>query len=72
MRKDTKQKQVKSKKSSNKNKLPVHLEHINKMAAGIDIGAQSHFVAVPEGCDEVCVQEFPSFTTDLFALADWL
>lgn len=68
MHKDTKQKQHKSKKS----KLPPHLEHINKMAAGIDIGSKSHFVAVPEGCDEVCVREFPSFTTDLFALADWL
>ena len=68
MHKDTKQKQYKSKKI----KLPRHLEHINKMAAGIDIGSKSHFVAVPEGCDEVCVREFPSFTTDLFALADWL
>lgn len=72
MRKYTKQKQQKSKKSANKNKLPAHLEHINKMAAGIDIGSKSHFVAVPEGCDDVCVREFPSFTTDLFSLADWL
>jgi transposase len=68
MCKDTKQKQYKSKKF----KLPAHLEHINKMAAGIDIGSKSHFVAVPEGCDDICVREFPSFTTDLFALADWL
>ena len=52
--------------------LPKHLEHINKMAAGIDIGSQSHFVAVPEGCAEVCVREFKSFTTDLCELADWL
>lgn len=72
MCKDTKQKQSKSKKSSNRNKLPAHLEHINKLAAGIDIGSKSHFVAVPEGCDEICVREFSSFTTDLFILADWL
>lgn len=45
---------------------------MNKMAAGIDIGSQSHFVAVPEGCTDVCVREFKSFTTDLSELADWL
>lgn len=38
----------------------------------IDIGSKSHFVAVPEGWDDDCVREFPSYTTDLFALADWL
>ena len=53
-------------------KWPKHLAHINKMAAGIDIGSRSHFVAVPEGCAEVCVREFESFTPDLMALADWL
>jgi transposase len=69
MRKDT-QKQYKSKKKEVK--LPKHLEHINRMAAGIDIGSKSHFVAIPEGCDDVCVREFKSFTTDLFELANWL
>jgi transposase len=52
--------------------LPKHLEHINQMAAGIDIGSRSHFVAVPEGCTEHCVREFKSFTTDLLELAEWL
>lgn len=70
MRKDTKEKQYKSKQK--KIDLPQHLQHINKMAAGIDIGSNSHFVSVPEGCDEVCVREFKSFTVDLIALADWL
>jgi transposase len=69
MSKDTQIKHSKSKKTS---KLPKHLAHINKMAAGIDIGSKSHFVAVPEGTTEKCVQEFQSFTTDLHALADWL
>lgn len=69
MRKDTQKKQYKSKRKSN---LPKHLEHINKMAAGIDVGSKSHYVAVPEGCDEVSVQEFKSFTSDLNELADWL
>ena len=72
MSKDTKLKRPKSKKITNRTKLPLHLQHINKMAAGIDIGSKSHFVAVPEGCDEVCVREFKSFTSDLIELADWL
>jgi transposase len=72
MKKDTKQKYSKSKKKVFKRGLPNHLKHINKMAAGIDIGSRSHFVAVPEGCTEVCVREFKSFTDDLIALADWL
>ena len=41
-------------------------------AAGIDIGSASHFVAVPPDRDEEPVREFPSFTADLNALADWL
>lgn len=62
----------KKKRSKNQSKLPKHLEHINKLAAGIDIGSRSHWVAVPEGCDEVCVREFKSFTADLNELALWL
>ena len=41
-------------------------------AAGIDIGSASHFVAVPPDRDDEPVREFPSFTSDLNALADWL
>ena len=52
--------------------VPKHLEHINLFAAGIDIGATSHFVAVPEGSSETTVREFRTFTSDLYALADWL
>ncbi len=52
--------------------LPKHLEHINRWAAGIDIGATSHFVAIPEGREEVTVREFKSFTPDLHRLAGWL
>jgi transposase len=74
MNKYTQKKACKSKKKAvlDKVKLPKHLEHINKMAAGIDVGSKSHFVAVPEGCDEVCVREFKSFTADLYELANWL
>jgi transposase len=46
------------------------LTHPN--AAGIDIGAASHFVAVPPDRDDEPVREFPSFTQDLNRLADWL
>ncbi len=70
MKEDT-QKTLTSSKS--KKKTPQkYLEYVNPYAAGIDVGATSHFVAVPEGCDEKTVREFKSFTTDLYALADWL
>lgn len=46
------------------------LTHPN--AAGIDIGAASHFVAVPPDRDDEPVREFSSFTVDLNRLADWL
>ena len=49
---------------------PMTIEHPN--AAGIDIGCASHFVAVPPDRDDEPVREFPSFTADLNALADWL
>jgi len=74
MHKDTQSKQRKSKKTNRKHqvKLPKRLEHINKMAAGIDVGSKSHFVAVPEECNETSIREFNSFTRDLDALANWL
>ena len=52
--------------------LPKNLQHINVHAAGIDIGSRSHFVAVPEGIDEMPVREFSSFTGDLEKMAAWL
>jgi transposase len=41
-------------------------------AAGIDIGATEIFVAVPADRAEENVRSFPTFTQDLYALADWL
>jgi transposase len=52
--------------------LPKELQHVNLNAGGIDIGSESHLVAVPEGRDEVSVREFGAFTTDLQAMANWL
>jgi transposase len=48
------------------------LQCIKPNAAGIDIGSKSHFVAVPQGRDEVSVKEFKFFTQDLYHLSDWL
>ena len=48
------------------------LEQINRNAAGIDIGAEEVYVAVPPDRDEESVRTFPTFTADLQRLADWL
>lgn len=47
---------------------------INTNAAGIDIGSEVHYVAVPAGRDKKGedVQHFGAFTSDLHALANWL
>jgi len=50
----------------------VNLVITHPNAAGIDIGSAAHFVAVPPDRDDEPVREFPSFTEDLFAIADWL
>jgi transposase len=41
-------------------------------AAGIDVGASSHWVAVPRYAAEDPVREFGAMTDDLNAMADWL
>jgi len=45
---------------------------INPDTAGIDIGASSHFIAVPEGRDTKIVREFGCFTVDIEAMIRWL
>ena len=45
---------------------------ININAAGIDIGSEEHWVAVPPDRDEQPVRKFGCFTADLLALAEWL
>ena len=49
-------------------KLPV----LRPDAAGVDIGAEEIFVAVPADQDSEPVRRFATFTADLNALADWL
>ena len=41
-------------------------------AAGIDVGASSHWVAVPRHATDEPVREFGAMTGDLNAMADWL
>jgi transposase len=48
------------------------LEIVHRDAAGIDVGNQSHFAAVPAGRDEQPVREFGSWTADLHRMAAWL
>jgi hypothetical protein len=50
------------------------LEQINLNAAGIDIGAEEHYVAVPNGRDSEGedVRHFHTFTADLLTRAEWL
>ena len=52
--------------------LPPQLAAVNLHAAGIDIGAEAHFVAVPPSDDPQPVRSFGACTADLEALAAWL
>lgn len=48
------------------------LEVMHPDGAGIDVGNQSHFVAVPGDRDSQPVREFGCWTTDLVKMAQWL
>lgn len=54
--------------------MPPQWDHIHLHAAGIDVGSEEHYVAVPPGRDPegVDVRRFGAFTADLHALAGWL
>ncbi len=45
---------------------------MHRNAAGIDVGADSHWVAVPCDRDEQPGRRFGAFTADRYALAEWL
>jgi transposase len=45
---------------------------VNPNAGGIDVGNESHFVAVPPDRDASPVQEFGCWTTGLKRMAEWL
>ena len=48
------------------------LEVVHRNVAGIDVGNESHYVAVPPGRDPQPVQEFGCWTADLVRMAEWL
>lgn len=48
------------------------MQVLNPHAAGIDLGSEEHWVAVPEGCAATCVRSFACFTADLEQMANWL
>jgi transposase len=48
------------------------LEIVNPHAAGIDVGNESHYVAVPPGRDAQPVREIGSWTAALEEMAQWL
>lgn len=58
-----------TKKKKKKNRI---LDRINHNAAGIDAGAEHHWVAVPEDRATQSVRKFPTTTRGLYELADWL
>jgi transposase len=51
-----------------KGKRVPQLSQVDLDAAGTDVGAESHFVAVPEDRDEQYVREFGAFTVGLLPL----
>lgn len=55
-----------------KQKNPEGLPLINPHAAGIDVSARTHMVAVPPESNPECVREFGAFTHDLHDIAHWL
>lgn len=50
----------------------INCRVLHPNAAGIDVGADELFVAVPEGRDPEPIRSFPTFTRDLNSLAAWL
>ena len=58
--------------STKRKKRVQDLPVLHPDAAGIDVGANELFVAVPAGRDSEPVRSFATFTRDLHVLADWL
>src|SRR5215472_5179971 len=60
----------KAKSQRSRERALLNKVHLN--AAGIDIGADTHWVAVPPDRDPRPVRNFGVFTSDLIALCQWL
>jgi hypothetical protein len=64
--------QKKKGKSKGNGKSSAMLVTLQPDAAGVDIGAEEIYVAVPPDRDENPVRSFSTFTRDLNEMADWL
>ncbi len=77
MAKTQKSTQVRGAKRNRRAKLKpqdwtLGLEVVHPKAAGIDVGNEQHWVAVPPSLDADPVRQFGCFTADLMAMARWL
>src|SRR3990167_5322044 len=61
-----------AKKSKQNKPLPEDMPILHPHAAGIDVGAEEHWVCVPADRDAQPIQQLSAFTCDLHRLADWL
>jgi transposase len=61
-----------AKKGKKNTPTPETMPIIHPHAAGIDVGAEEHWVGVPTDRDAQPIQKFSAFTCDLHRLADWL
>jgi transposase len=61
-----------TKKAKQNNPTPEHMPVIHPHAAGIDVGAEEHWVCVPADRDAQPIQTCSAFTCDLHRLAAWL
>src|SRR5262245_66078991 len=59
-------------KSKKPKPTPEELPLVHPHAAGIDVGAEEHWVCVPADRDVEAIQKVSAFTCDLYRLADWL
>jgi len=61
-----------AKKGTKPTRTLENMPLIQPHAAGIDVGAEEHWVCVPADRDAQPVQKLSAFTCDLPRLADWL
>jgi transposase len=60
------------KKSTTRRAREAMLRKVKLNAAGVDVGSERHYVAVPEGRDAETVRSFGSVTAELERLVSWL
>jgi transposase len=65
-------KEHKKAKAKTKSQTTKVLAEHQPNAAGIDLGAEEIWVAVPAGRDQNPVRRFEAFTRDLMAIVQWL